>query len=536
MAEADEALGLTREVVPAAPAAAPATPAARVTPRPSGLPSLDALVQQASAVPARAYVQDTIDTLRDIQGRKEAELAPMRADVKSRFDTDQAEVDRRYTGIEAPDVKPWTRELPQTDPMRAFGSAGSMFAMIASAFTNAPMISALNGAAGAMNAIRENDLLEYKTSFDAWKSNTKLALDRHDLQHRDYRAALDRMKVNAAEGNAMLTAAAAKYGDEQLLALKEAGLMKELDDTVAARASSAMNLIQIMPKLQEFGIRNALLLADEDWTSGDPSRQQAAYQRVQMTMMPFTASDFDPKRAATRQFLKNNPNATTDDMVTFVKSLDKQGARTMAGVKLEMLDKWEEEFRQRNGREPTVDESEAALKRINSTGLTGNQMAQYRMLVVSADRSLDAMDRVSDVLQRYRMAAGLTGSVRRGMEAVGNLLGSNETDLSQFRRDIEIIKGDLGRVLTGSQGRILASDANRMQAITAGLEMTATTADTLRAMEELRKITMDVRRVVENVMKGDLSLDGGAPAATPAAATTAQPEPKDWFNTLPKAK
>ena len=59
----------------------------------------------------------------------------------------------------------------RTDPLSSFGSLGSVFGMIASAFTHHPMQNAMEASAAAMNAIHAGDQRAYDQAHEAWKQN-----------------------------------------------------------------------------------------------------------------------------------------------------------------------------------------------------------------------------------------------------------------------------------------------------------------------------------------------------------------------------
>lgn len=260
----------------------------------SGLPSsllgqtdLDSLVKQATTGGASgSYVKPAVGKLRDISAREQKDIGGTVEEMRRQGEADRAKAASKYEGIEPVDLKPWTEKAPTQDPVEAFGSAGSMFAILASTFTHTPMTNSLNASAAAMNAAAARDERAYKTAFDAWKENTKLALDRHQMAHEDFTDALTMMKSDTAQGSAMMSAYAAKYGDEKAMVLAEAGLYHDLDQVGQSRQQAAERLLALYPSLEKEGERQSLLLADPDWKSGDPARMRAAVSRVQAAMAP----------------------------------------------------------------------------------------------------------------------------------------------------------------------------------------------------------------------------------------------------------
>jgi hypothetical protein len=79
--------------------------------------------------------------------------------MEQRLEEDRARIKKAYdaTGVQPGELLPWDydkqREKFATNPLESFGSIGSVFAILASAFTRDPMTNALNGAAAAMNAV-----------------------------------------------------------------------------------------------------------------------------------------------------------------------------------------------------------------------------------------------------------------------------------------------------------------------------------------------------------------------------------------------
>src|ERR1700678_3827750 len=119
---------------------------------------------------------------------------------------DQARMEAAYKaeGVEPEALKPWDsgkeHKKLESDPIQGIGSVGSIFAVIASAFTKAPATNAIQGMAGAINAIKEGNEDAYKRAYDSYKQNIKLALERQKIQHEQYQDATSLMQSNMAAG------------------------------------------------------------------------------------------------------------------------------------------------------------------------------------------------------------------------------------------------------------------------------------------------------------------------------------------------
>lgn len=180
-------------------------------------------------------------------------------------DADMARVRRAFNeeGIGPNELQKWNadaeREKFMTKPVDAFGSLGSVFGILASAFTRQPMENALNASAAAMNAVHAGDEEVYKQSFNAWKENTALALKRQQLMHQKYTDAIELMKTNMALGQTKLQLAAAQYGDDVSLTYMRAGLNDKLFDTLEKRAKTAEELQKVSDSDMERQFANRVL-------------------------------------------------------------------------------------------------------------------------------------------------------------------------------------------------------------------------------------------------------------------------------------
>ena len=137
------------------------------------------------------------------------------------------------------DIRPWNEEQEkkkfETDPIQAFGSLGSVFGILASAFTHAPMENALNASAAAINAVKAGNDQEYARAHQAWKENMDLVMKRHQMMHEQYQDATELMKTNMAAGEAKLKMLASKFGDQKTLFLLEHGMLPELWQAMDAK-------------------------------------------------------------------------------------------------------------------------------------------------------------------------------------------------------------------------------------------------------------------------------------------------------------
>lgn len=316
--------------------------------------NLDQLTRSALGGADTSWVKPTIDKLQKTEADKEAAGDPIREQTAKDAKADKAIVDKRYAGIEPVDIPKWDAEKEaakvRTDPLQAFGSAASIFAIAASAFTHTPITNALNGSAAAMQAIKKGDEEGYQRNYDAWKENTKIALERHNAQHEDYQDAIEKMKTDMATGAAMLTAATAKYGDRATALMNEAGLMEKLGSLQESRANAARAMLQALPQLEEknmtvqsaFALTSARKKLEEATQSGDPAKIAAA------------------------QVGLNNAQQHVKDLHEALNPYSaSSSASGLNAMKIQQIEDLTKEFTERVGRPPNAEEKLGIMARVN---------------------------------------------------------------------------------------------------------------------------------------------------------------------------
>lgn len=247
-----------RPVEPAKPAApaepGPPAPASGAAPTPGFFDGPDMGALAKGLAPMKAAETAAMDRVRgETIGQAERDMGVARHAFNA-------------TSYSPNDLKPWNQQEQSrkyaTDPIQAFGSAGSLFAMVASAFTHAPMEVALNGAAAAMNATRAADETEYNRAFASWKDNTNLAIKRHQMEREHYQDAIELMKTNMGVGRAKMEAIAASYNDQKTLFLLRNGMDGELFDLMKSRASAETSMVDAKEKIEAHGFGYAMMVND----------------------------------------------------------------------------------------------------------------------------------------------------------------------------------------------------------------------------------------------------------------------------------
>lgn len=214
--------------------------------------------------------KSAISDLVKMQGARTAEDFAITRKADAQLTSDQARAEKAYTaeGVGHDELKPWDANKEHAkfehDPIEGFGSVGGVFAMVASAFTKTPMDNAILGMAGALNSIKAGDEAAYERAYGSWKDNTKLALDRHKVQHDLYSDALSLMDHNQGAAQAKLHNAAVRFGDSQMLTLAEHGMVKELFELQESRARAASQMQKSFDTVTESTIKNRVLKQEID--------------------------------------------------------------------------------------------------------------------------------------------------------------------------------------------------------------------------------------------------------------------------------
>jgi hypothetical protein len=171
-------------------------------------------------------------------------------------------------GEEAAALKFPKLELPpspvpkQTDPTHIWGSAAMMLAIVGSLMTRQPLVTAMNAAAGVMNAYKKNDKEAADQAFQTWKVATDNAIKLNNYQVDAYKAALgdvERREKTATEASkaeqdeavAQFTAQARAFGDETAVQVAQIHGLEAAQRLVAEREALGLRLQEAGPRMAE---------------------------------------------------------------------------------------------------------------------------------------------------------------------------------------------------------------------------------------------------------------------------------------------
>lgn len=445
----------------------------------------------------------------EVQRDKMAATAKVNAEHESLLSRDRQRMEEQYklAGIGPDDMKPWdaekAREKYEYDPIQAFGSLGSIFALAASAFTNRPMENAMMGAASAMNAVKENDALAHDRAYKAWQDNTKLALDRQKIQSQQFTNAATLFNTDMKLGEERARMVAAQYGDKQMALLLDNGLYKEAIDLNEKRQQTAIRLAEAMPKLAVDNERSQDLL---NRTAGMKQGSPEYIRAVQAWQQDWNGRKYDEDADFSRKWWQENPNGTSEQFSKAYGEWVKETSKLATAGSTRQPKPEEEAVRSlaaqikaeaiKNG--TPISDGDALVQatkqyRLSTAAPTGNRLDDMDQTINQMDNAKSAAQKNIEFLDSHIGGAGAAGKATRLAERVGNIFGSNETARVEFEKRLNYMKMVAPRLITMSSGRPLASEAERVNSVIAGLGWGDTTANTLAAMKAFDELMVKMQ-------------------------------------------
>lgn len=493
-----------------------------------------------------------VSGLTDVQRRRTAadEAALSRGDRQN--EADRAMIQRAFNaeGHGPDELKPWDankeHEKYETNPLDGFASPGALFAMVASAFTKAPMQNAIEGMAGALNGIKSRNDADYERAYDSWKENMKLAEKRHQMQHEAYTDALSLADHDVAASNAKLRENAVRFGDQQVLFLLEHGMNKELYELLDARNKSMTQAVAASDALQERGLRQEVFR--KQWEDLPKTGNKAIDAAHKLALFNRIYGDKQtPQQELMGQFFADHPTATAEEAAKFADEhgiIRLYGTGGTGGAALtndRVINRDAEVHKQQMQKDHpdwTEDQLNAdrdayvRMRKEASTAPTSTRVDDLRSKIDQADNIITESDKQIDFLEHYKGGAGLLGKMMRGVELAGNIGGTTETDRKQFYRRVLELQEMVPRILTDSNGRPLKSAQDKIDGLVAGLAAGDTSANTLRAykdlVEEIKKRQQDYRgRIESGYQPGQKSSGSGKADPKPAA------QDDSWYKSAP---
>jgi hypothetical protein len=530
-----------------------------------------------------------ITDLTKLKKEQIAEETATMAKSDKTLDRDQARMEAAFKaeGVGPEELKPWDADKEhrrfEADPLQGIGSVGSLFAVLASAFTKAPATNAIQGVAGAINATKEAKEDAYKRAYDSYKENMKLALERHKIEHEQYQDATSLMQSNMAAGQAKMHNLAVKFGDQQTLMLLEHGMSKELFEMQAARDKAATSLMELDDKVTQHTfqkqaideivknapktddpVRDKMALSAQIYRIMDPggklgSAEQEAVGKYSIEhwkdppdqyaagLMDLhqgfsaKAPNIEGYQTAKQNWADQHPGETmpAEEDAKLLQSFGLTGgprggaggtgtstqARKTEAIK-EIQAKAASE-----GKPITLAEAEREYNKTVQIP-SAHDVHQDDVQYAKAERMEGAMDELDELMLKHKLITGLGGTLTRPVEVIGNILGSNETDRKQFQRIATELKEWGQSVVNDRSGRPLSSEAKDAAVIFAGLNPGDTGPNTIRAIAELRPVIAKIKDQIKARGAGKGPVSGQGAEGTPAGAPPAEGG-TDWLNAYP---
>jgi hypothetical protein len=494
-------------------------------------------------------------------------LLDVDAQTEARMERDRARIEHQYEaeGVGPGEFQKWDAGAEskkyQTDPIQAFGSLGSVFGMLASAFTRAPMENALNASAAAMNAVRAGDEEAYNRAHDAWKENTDLTFKRHQLEHERLGDALRLMDTDMAAGAAKARMVAAQFGMSKEMVLIEHGMFPELYEAMEKRADAINKTGQAVQEITGRGLQK--LVFERDAKTIEEHIQDPT-QKGQALLDAFNNAFFlhmkpgDPRAQALGQFAAETIKGkgrlpTADELIAKNKEITEAltrpylgGAGSGGNVNLtderqraDAVRKIMEEKRQSGELEGKSQEDIARIRedvsrqlKTEGAAISGKTKDDLAGQIERLQLSDQTIDKVEALLKKHNALVGLGGRITRPAEVVGNVFGSNATDRAQFASYISELREWGPRLLNESKGRPLAAEEAEIARIIPGLSAGDTTANTAKRLLRLQELFRTMREQSTRRYEGVFDpRDAGAPRApretVPAGGTGDEKMPWD---------
>jgi hypothetical protein len=532
--------------------------------------------------------------LRSAQAGKLATDEALSHEFNATAARDRAYRERAFSleGVAANELpRPWNAEAEhkkwETNPIEGFGSVGGLFAMIASAFTKAPMENAINGMAGAINSIREGNEAGYQRAFDAYKTNVQLADQRFKMQHELYQDALSLGTTDLAVSQAKFHNAAIRFGDRQMLMLMENGMYPQVYEVLDARAKAHEQMMKMDEDIDLHRFRKAAIdsLKMNPPQTGDPvqdkmqlaaqmqriydgsgkygtAEQEAVGRYVQenwrKSLQEFTDGlekiheQFSPKflniegyRQAKQAWHDQHPGEQMPDIedakllqqfgLTGVRGAGAAGAGGAALTNQRQIQQDAERHKAQMAAEHPdwgpdkldQDRDRYVKERlIATTAPTGTILDTLRGKIDRIDNMDHTIDKVEELLKKHKAITGLGGKITRPAEIVSNIFGSNDTDRKQFERYVAELQEWAPAALNDRNGRPLSSEASKIEKIIAGINIGDTAANTARAYAELRPLLKTIKQQLQ--ARGA----GGESQTPPAQIEDPKDQGKGW-DTMP---
>lgn len=150
-----------------------------------------------------------------VQGKAPNPLEEMHAhldDTEGKLDA----INKETGALQPPQMgkEPPPPEKKMSNPLEGWGGAAMVFAAIGSLMTRQPLATAMNAAAGAIQAVKKGDDEAYNQAYEQWKVASDNVIKQQNFQVQAYNAALKKIDTDQKGALAEFSAYAKAFGDE----------------------------------------------------------------------------------------------------------------------------------------------------------------------------------------------------------------------------------------------------------------------------------------------------------------------------------
>jgi hypothetical protein len=310
--------------------------------------------------------------------------------------------------------QPWNADKERAErirsPWEAFASPAVGFALIASAFSKQPAISAMNATAAAINAARANDEEGYKAAYTAWKDNTNLAVKRFELENRVFDANSHLFDTDVQQWKNQATANALRFNNEAQLHFLKAGMYDKVFELQGKQADATQKMIDARDHVEVTEQRRQVL--------------QEASKDVDIALPPKGKETYLPNLLA-KQMLRDQLGTKfgTEEWLTYKFAID---------------------FMKENKRVPNAQEqAQFSVKASEATMKAKDRLQQAetsrKNLAAEDAKKEERMEKARHDRVTEEIAAGKSGRLNPTQEAARNSVDSALDDVNQaltiMRRD-----------------------------------------------------------------------------------------------------
>jgi hypothetical protein len=207
--------------------------------------AFDTILKQSGLYTPEEYERKS----EDIEAKRREAMQPYVDRAQERAKQTDA-IGKRVSEVKVPDA-PTLDKLPDApkqeykDPLQALGGMGTLLAVIGSLATRAPLTSALDSMAGAMEGFHKGDKERLELEKTNWKNNFEKSLAQNNEELSQYHAALEKANGDFSKASAEMHVIAAQNKDDSMLAALESGNYERQQQILDQRQNLGERLAQL---------------------------------------------------------------------------------------------------------------------------------------------------------------------------------------------------------------------------------------------------------------------------------------------------